>query len=96
MKFEKKTRYRIYTEDVDSLAVSKIQIIVNWHFPSFTIIHSDGVYKRKKERGLIIEIITEADHKSIKKIRKICDEINRIHKQECCLVTKEVIESVVV
>jgi hypothetical protein len=95
MKFTAKTRYRIYTENV-ALAVMKIQIIVNWHFPCCTIIHADGVYKGKKEKSLIIEIITDGTDKAEERIGRICAEINKVHQQECCLVTRESIESVVI
>jgi predicted RNA-binding protein with PIN domain len=96
MKFKAATRYRIYTENVDSLAVSKIQIIVNWHFPSCTIIHTDGVFNQKKEKSLIIEIITEKTSIKESRIERICHEINRIHSQECCMVTREVISGATV
>jgi hypothetical protein len=93
MQFEKKIRYRIYTENVH-LAVMKIQIVVNWYFPASTIIHADGVYKQKKEKALIIEIISESgmESESDDRVEKICWEINKIHDQECCMVTKEKIE----
>jgi predicted RNA-binding protein with PIN domain len=95
MTFEKKMRYRIYTENVD-LAVMKIQIVVNWHFPGCTIIHADGVYQGVKEKSLVIEIITETNHEYDKRIEKICKEINRIHQQECCMVTRENIDVAIV
>ncbi len=93
MEFKKQYRYRIYTEN-GYLAISTIQTMVLWYFLGCTIIETHGMYKGVRENGLIVEIITERVQHD--KIEKVCKEINRIHNQECCLVTCEEVHAVFV
>jgi len=76
-------RYRIYTEDVNR---DRIVEIVRKYFDSFTLFFGRGYWKGGSENSLVIEIIAE---KAAMDVRSICAEINRVNKQECCMVTRE-------
>jgi len=76
-------RYRIYTEDVNR---DKVVGIVRRYFDSFTLFSATGYWKSGEEDSLVIEIIAE---RGAMDVRSICMEINRVNKQECCLVTRE-------
>ena len=91
MKTKKHYRYRIYTEDILN-GVRRIECIVGRYFPAFTVIETHGVYKYARENGLIVEIISEHEHNN--RIEKICKDINKEHKQECCMVTIEEVQAV--
>jgi hypothetical protein len=91
LKTTEQQRYRIYTENIEN-GVFRVQEIVNFYFEACTVIESHGVYKGERENGLIIEIITS--YRLDKRIENICDRINKLHKQECCMVTVEAIETV--
>jgi len=79
------TRYRIYTERKKNLAK-----IASKYFHAFAIYNTVGYWKGKAEKGAIIEVIANGKEMAS---RLLINEINATNKQECCLLTKEIIES---
>ena len=85
------TRWRIYTEYVHTRYISGI---VSKYFDNYSMFSGIGHYDRHKERCLIIEIIADCE-KSVN-IISICREINTNNHQECCLVTSEIIGTMLI
>jgi hypothetical protein len=78
--------YRIYTENINKHAIEKL---VNDFYEGYTIIESTGYWQGKKERSMIIEIITsnpESNETTI--INTIATRIKKLNKQQSVLVAK--------
>lgn len=88
-----KTRYRIYTEYVHSRHIAEI---VSKYFDDYSIFTGIGHYAGSKERCLVIEIIIINDDTIEAAIIAICREINTDNHQECCLVTSEKVDTMVI
>ena len=91
MKTHKQYRYRIYTEDKIGMGRVNIQRIVTDCFDGFTVLGCIGEWKNKVEPSCVIEIITPKRSNDV--IKSICEKINQINSQECCLITVEKIEA---
>ena len=76
--------YRIYTEDKNRETI--VSIVSRW-FDGFTLIETTGYYKGVKEKGLIIEVISE-EPADILKVQAIEQSIIRENGQECVLTVK--------
>ena len=87
-----KTRWRIYTEYTHTRHVAEI---VDKYFADYSMFSGIGHYGGEKERCLVIEIITSSRLNS-NDIVAICREINTLNHQECCLVTSEQVDVMVV
>lgn len=87
-----KTRYRIYTEYVHSRHIAGI---VDKYFANYSMFSGIGHYGGGKERCLVIEIITGTGTNE-PDIIAICREINTMNHQECCLVTSELVDVMII
>ncbi len=87
----KKIRWHIYTEYIHTRHIAKI---VSKYFADYSMFSGIGHYDDKQERCLVIEIIafaiSEAD------ITAICREINSDNHQKCCLVTSEIVSTMLI
>ena len=86
-----KTRFRIYTEYVHTRHIAEI---VSKYFANYSMFSGIGHYENKKERCLIIEIIAGAEKST--DIAIICREINSDNHQDCCLVTSEIVGTMLI
>ena len=86
------TRWRIYTEYVHSRHIAKI---VDKYFTDYSMFSGIGHYDDKQERYLVIEIITDVYNAMID-IISICREINSDNHQECCFVTSETVNTMLI
>ncbi len=77
--------YRIFTEDRNRRAVRRI---VSAEFDGFTIIPSQGSWKGRLEKSLVIEII---GNRIMSKIKKLAQKIKKANEQESVLI--EVIQN---
>ena len=93
MKSETQTRWRIYTEYVHTRHIAKI---VDKYFASYSMFSGIGHYDGKQERCLVIEIITTCFRINENDIVAICREINSENHQECCMVTSETVDTILV
>ncbi len=82
-KTEQAVIYRIYTEDTDIRP--ELHDLIDGYADGYTILTGLGVWKGKREAGLIVEIIGEYADKS--KILRLAAEIKILGKQESVLVT---------
>lgn len=87
-----KTKWTIYTEYIHSRHIAEI---VSKYFADFSMFSGIGHYGGEKERCLVIEIIS-SDANDETMIIAICREINTINHQECCLVTAEQVDVMIV
>ncbi len=85
------TRFRIYTEYIHSRHIVEI---VDKYFTEYSMFTGIGHYNHHKERCLIIEIIVDCE-KSVD-IISICREINTNNHQKCCLVTSEIVGTMLI
>ncbi len=86
-----KTRFRIYTEYVHTRHVAEI---VSKYFADYSMFSGIGHYGDKKERCLVIEIIDSAV--KLVDVVTICQKINTVNHQECCLITSEQVYTMLV
>ncbi len=77
--------YRIFTENKNYQGVVDI---VSSHHDGFTIIKSDGYWKKEAEHSLIIEIDINSPVAIYATIPKICFAIKKLNKQDKILVQK--------
>ncbi len=89
---EKKIRYRLYTEYVHTRHVAEI---VSKYFADYSMFSGIGHYNGDKERCLVIEIISLREYDE-KNVISICQEINTVNDQTCCLVTSEQIDVMII
>jgi hypothetical protein len=80
--------FRLYTENKNK---RKIRKMTANYFENFSLVKSVGYYKRKKEKSLIIEVITtnkKDNKKTEKNLNSLSKDINKNNNQECCLIQK--------
>ncbi len=82
-KTEQVVVYRIYTEDTD--VRSELHDLVDKYFDGYTIFTGVGVFRGKREQGLVIEIVDEYLVKGL--VLRLAAEIKKLGKQESVLVT---------
>jgi len=88
------TKFQIYTEKKDNL-----QKLVDQFFGNATLIEASGIYHRKSESTVIIEIIELDDfwyHNSRAKVDNLVKLIKDENEQECVLVTEQKLRAKVV
>lgn len=84
---ERKTKWSIFTEYVHTRHVAEI---VSKYFADYSMFSGIGHCGGDKERCLVIEIILDAGINE-NDIVAICQEINTVNHQTCCLVTSELV-----
>ena len=89
----KKTRWRIYTEYIHTRHIAKI---VDKYFADYSMFSGIGHYIGKQERCLVIEIIADIRKGVDADIITICREINSDNHQKCCLVTSEIVSTMLI
>ncbi len=93
-----KTRFRIYTEYVHSRHIVEI---VDKYFADYSMFTGIGHSDHHKERCLVIEIICDSGKIHVRDgkeadIIAICREINSDNHQKCCLVTSEIVNTMLI
>ena len=76
--------YRIYTENINKHTIEKL---VSDFYDGYTIIEAKGYWQSKKERSLIIEILTDGEYEETI-INSIAVQIKKINSQQGVLVAK--------
>ncbi len=84
-----KTRWRIYTEYVHTRHIAKI---VSKYFADYSMFSGIRHHGDDQERCLVIEINCDANTSKEMNIEAICQEINTVNHQMCCLVTAEQVD----
>lgn len=79
--------YRIYTENKN---LKGIKALLNHDIESYTLLQGVGIWCKKEEKCLIIEIISEIDEKYFEMIASGIKELNN---QQAVLLTVSGIES---
>lgn len=81
--------YRISTELKN---LSTIEKIINDEFSGYTLIKATGYWKLKKEKSLLIEIITD----KIDKIKAVAKRIKKVNHQEAIYIQKFKADSILI
>ena len=87
----KQVEYKIYTE-----AKPGIDKIVGNIFEAFTINIGTGYWKGVREGSAQITILCDDSPNSQTLVRQVSLEIKKQNKQECVLITKNVLESEII
>ena len=77
--------YRLYTEDINR---HEVEVLVAKYFQGFTIIPATGFWQLKREQTIIIDIVGEEGSliDCFQEIKKLCEEIKKLNKQESILI----------
>ncbi len=91
MGLKTQNRYRIYTEDKN---VDGLLDLFNQYFDGFTVYRGSGYWHGEHELCLVFEIIANVIRND--DIEKICEQINKMNSQDCCLVTIEQVQTILI
>jgi len=80
---EKKTLYRICTEDVNPEDTRRL---IEKRFDGYTLLHGEGCWKGGEERALVIEIVTNNYRKNAENITALCRDLKDANNQNAVLV----------
>ena len=74
--------FRLFTENKN---LKEIENIISKFFKGFTLFKSVGYWDGIKEKSLCLEIATETKN-DLTKLKEIAKQINKVNKQNCCLI----------
>ncbi len=80
--------YRIYTEHTEN--IGKVMSCLDSYLDGYTLLDGVGVWKRKREHSLIIEIITDRTYTYM---LSVALDVKRINKQEAVYLTMQDIQA---
>ena len=77
--------YRLYTEDINR---REVEVLVAKYFEGFTITPATGYWQLKREQTIIIDIVGEEGNliDCFQDIKRLCEEIKKLNKQESILI----------
>jgi hypothetical protein len=76
--------FNIYTEDLNR---KKIEKLVSSYFDGFTILESVGYWKGKREKAVIIRILSGAEDSA--KVKALALKIKKQNKQQSVIIVKK-------